>query len=99
MPATRGVPARSPDQLPEQALERVVQRAYLQQADAEIKASNAGITPPAAPAVEIKASKAAKSLAEAAGVDLAKVVGTGADGAITKPDVEAFIEAQKSAQE
>ncbi|MCW1937522.1 E3 binding domain-containing protein [Pseudomonas sp. MDMC_285] len=42
---------------------------------------------------EAKASKAARELAEAAGVDLEKVVGTGNDGAITKPDVEAFIAA------
>ncbi len=44
--------------------------------------------------VEIKASKAARDLAESAGVDLGKVIGTGNDGAITKPDVEAFIAAQ-----
>lgn len=55
---------------------------------------------PAKPeAEEIKSSKAARELAEAAGVDLGKVTGTGNDGAITKPDVEAFIEAQKSNQE
>ncbi|MCY1289458.1 e3 binding domain protein [compost metagenome] len=46
------------------------------------------------PPVEIKASKAAKALAESSGIDLSKVVGSGADGAITKPDVEAFIAAQ-----
>lgn len=44
--------------------------------------------------VEIKASKAAKALADSAGIDLSKVAGTGNDGAITKPDVEAFIAAQ-----
>lgn len=43
---------------------------------------------------EIKASKAARDLAESAGVDLGKVIGTGNDGAITKPDVEVFIAAQ-----
>ncbi|MNO31424.1 branched-chain alpha-keto acid dehydrogenase subunit E2 [compost metagenome] len=40
-----------------------------------------------------KASKAARALAESAGIDLSKVTGTGNDGAITKPDVEAFIAA------
>ncbi len=49
--------------------------------------------------VEIKASKAAKALAESAGIDLRKVTGTGTDGAITKPDVDAFIAAQKPPQE
>ncbi|MFG5862716.1 E3 binding domain-containing protein [Metapseudomonas sp. CR1201] len=49
--------------------------------------------------VEVKASKAAKALAESAGVDLSKVTGTGNDGAITKPDVEAFITAQKQPRE
>lgn len=49
--------------------------------------------------VEIKASKAAKALAESVGIDLSKVIGTGNDGAITKPDVEAFIAAQNQAQE
>lgn len=65
----------------------------LQQVDGEIKAANAGLLleTPAQP--EIKASKAAKALAEAAKVDLSQVRGTGNDGAITKPDVEAFIAA------
>ncbi|WP_028627666.1 E3 binding domain-containing protein [Metapseudomonas resinovorans] len=45
--------------------------------------------------VEVKVSKAAKALAESAGIDLNKVAGTGTDGAITKPDVEAFIVAQQ----
>ncbi|MNN83842.1 branched-chain alpha-keto acid dehydrogenase subunit E2 [compost metagenome] len=45
--------------------------------------------------VEVKVSKAARALAESAGIDLSKIGGTGNDGAITKPDVEAFIAAQK----
>ena len=49
--------------------------------------------------VDIKASKAAKALAESAGIDLSKVAGTGNDGAITKPDVEAFIAAQQQPRE
>lgn len=56
------------------------------------------IQPPAGGRIqpeEIKASKAAKALAESAGVDLSKVTGTGNDGAITKPDVEAFMAAKK----
>lgn len=53
----------------------------------------------AAQAPEIKISKAARDLAESEGVDLAMVSGSGTDGAITKPDVEAFIEAQAKAQE
>lgn len=43
--------------------------------------------------VEARASKAARELAEEAGIDLAKVTGTGNEGAITKPDVEVFIAA------
>ena len=57
----------------------------------------APIAPPAVnenPPAEIKASKAARALADSAGIDLSKVAGTGNDGAITKPDVEVFIAAQ-----
>lgn len=48
-----------------------------------------------APQQEAKASKAARELAAAHGVDLSKVVGTGEAGAITKPDVQAFIDAKE----
>lgn len=43
------------------------------------------------------ATDAARKLAEEAGIDLGAVKGSGKDGAITKPDVEAAIEAQKDA--
>lgn len=49
----------------------------------------------APPQQELKASKAARELAAAHGVDLAKVVGTGEAGAITKPDVQAFVDAKE----
>lgn len=39
-------------------------------------------------------SEAAKKLAEENGIDIAQVKGTGANGAIIKPDVEAAIEAK-----
>ena len=48
-----------------------------------------------APQQEPRASKAARELAAAHGVDLANVVGTGEAGAITKPDVQAFIDAKE----
>lgn len=41
---------------------------------------------------EIDATEAALELAEELGVDLSEVEGSGADGRITKPDVEAFLE-------
>ncbi|EXF45262.1 branched-chain alpha-keto acid dehydrogenase subunit E2 [Pseudomonas sp. BAY1663] len=47
------------------------------------------------PQQELRASKAARELAAAHGVDLAQVVGTGEAGAITKPDVQAFIDAKE----
>ena len=40
----------------------------------------------------IKASKAAADLAEEHGIDLLTVTGTGADGQITKPDVEKLVD-------
>lgn len=43
---------------------------------------------------DIKVSKAAKALAESSGIDILQVVGTGKDGAVTKPDVQAFIDAK-----
>lgn len=43
----------------------------------------------------VKASAAAKVLAEDAGIDLEDVVGTGRDGSITKTDVENHIAALK----
>ena len=43
---------------------------------------------------EVKASEAAKALAEEEGLDLASIDGTGADGQVTKPDVERAIEAR-----
>lgn len=58
-----------------------------------------GDSPQQAIATEVVISKAAKNLAQTAGVDLSKVVGSGKDGAITKPDVEAFIAALKETQE
>jgi pyruvate/2-oxoglutarate dehydrogenase complex dihydrolipoamide acyltransferase (E2) component len=45
--------------------------------------------------VEIAASDAARALADEYGVDLSLVTGTGADGNITKGDVQAFISAQE----
>lgn len=45
----------------------------------------------------LKASPLAKSIAKEAGVDLSKVEGSGEHGRIVKRDVEAAIEAQKSA--
>lgn len=61
----------------------------------------APVIPPSneTPPVEIRVSKAARELAASAGIDLSKVVGTGNDGAITKPDVEAYITALKLPQE
>jgi pyruvate/2-oxoglutarate dehydrogenase complex dihydrolipoamide acyltransferase (E2) component len=44
-------------------------------------------------APEINASTAARTLAEEAGIDLTTVTGTGADGNITKPDVQNAIDA------
>lgn len=44
-----------------------------------------------------EASAAAQKLAQENGIDLATVTGTGANGAITKPDVEAAVEAAKAA--
>ncbi len=41
---------------------------------------------------EIDATEAAVELAEELGVDLSEVEGSGAEGRITKPDVEAFLE-------
>ncbi|MDA8485155.1 E3 binding domain-containing protein [Pseudomonas resinovorans] len=55
--------------------------------------------PAAPPPTLIKVSKTAQALADSAKLDLSKVKGTGPDGAITKPDVQAAIAAQKSAQE
>lgn len=66
----------------------------IRQVDAEIKAANACVVNDSVPPAELKASKAAKALAESAGVDIAKVIGTGEAGAITKPDVQAFIASQ-----
>lgn len=55
--------------------------------------------PPPAPAAEedkrLKASPLARSLARDAGVDIAKVEGSGDAGRIVKRDVEAFLETQK----
>lgn len=55
-----------------------------------------GTTPPAG---GVNASKGALTAAEAAGLDLSaiSITGTGKDGQITKPDVDAFIAAQKAA--
>lgn len=44
-------------------------------------------------AKEIDATDGAVELAEAEGLDLSKVKGTGEDGRVTKSDVEAYIEA------
>ena len=41
---------------------------------------------------EVDATEAAIELAEELDVDLSKVEGTGTEGRVTKPDVEAFIE-------
>lgn len=86
---------------------QAVERAFLgppatssiQELDAEIKAANAVIQDEPVSPAELKSSKAARALAESAGVDISKVAGTGNDGAITKPDVEAFIAAQAKTQE
>lgn len=43
------------------------------------------------------ATDAAKELAKENGIDLATITGTGKDGVITKPDVEAAIEAKGKA--
>lgn len=51
--------------------------------------------PPADPPAGPDISEAARKLAEEKGIDLTKVTGTGANGAITKPDVEAAIAAAK----
>jgi len=52
-----------------------------------------GEAPPEPQDVEVDATDAAKQLAEDAGIDLASIaVGTGKDGRITKPDVEALME-------
>ena len=45
-----------------------------------------------------KASAAARALAEENGIDLSTITGSGDGGTITKPDVEAAIEAKKTAQ-
>ena len=62
--------------------------------DAEMKAANAALNPVVTQPPEIKVSKAAKALAESSGIDILKVIGTGQDGAVTKPDVQAFIDAK-----
>lgn len=66
----------------------------VEQVQAQIKADNAALLNQTPAADEIKASKAAKALAESAGVDIRNITGTGDGGAITKPDVQAFIDAQ-----
>lgn len=43
---------------------------------------------------EVKASEAARALAEEESIDLTEVEGTGADGQVTKPDVERAIQAR-----
>lgn len=45
------------------------------------------------------ATETAKSRAEELGVDLEAVEGTGQDGRVTAPDVEAFAKAQEEAQD
>lgn len=46
----------------------------------------------------VEASDAARKLAEAEGIDLEDVEGTGADGGVTKPDVEKAIAARAAAK-
>lgn len=71
----------------------------VEQVEAQIKADNAALLNPQANAGEVKASKAATALAESAGVDIRNITGTGDGGAITKPDVQAFIDAKAKATE
>ena len=60
----------------------------------------AHVVEPAKPSLDKpKASKAALALAESGAVDISAVTGSGESGAITKPDVQAFIEEQNKAQD
>lgn len=65
--------------------------------DKDAKRFGAKVAPAGATAVEVdeqvKASAAATKLAEENGIDLATITGTGKDGAISKPDVQAAIDA------
>jgi len=47
----------------------------------------------------VRANKSAATLAEENNIDLQLVVGTGKDGAITKPDVQKYIDARKAADD
>lgn len=49
--------------------------------------------PPPAPVVDVKITKDAEQLANDAGIDVSKIVGTGKDGKILVGDVEAAIDA------
>jgi pyruvate/2-oxoglutarate dehydrogenase complex dihydrolipoamide acyltransferase (E2) component len=52
--------------------------------------------PPANKQDDVDATDAAAQLAKEAGIDLSTVKGSGEGGRITKPDVEAAIDAQKA---
>lgn len=54
--------------------------------------------PGANPEAEVTATEAAIELATSKGVDLSLVQGTGADGRIRLPDVEAYLASQEEAE-
>nr|WP_298117417.1 E3 binding domain-containing protein [uncultured Pseudomonas sp.] len=99
-PAPQAPLTASADKLPsEPAFPGADDSRAASQVDTLFKAENAVLLNPSPTADEVKASKAAKALAESAGVDIRNVAGTGEAGSITKPDVQAFIDGQSQAKE
>ena len=62
--------------------------------EVQAKGTRRGSAPAPEPATTTDATDAAKALADEHGLDLATVTGTGADGRITKDDVQQAIDAQ-----
>lgn len=98
----RVICAKEGEELPVQALLCIVGSAdeKIDQPGAGAPAPENSAAPAAAPAVkkEVKASPAAKRLAEEKGIDIALVPGSGPDGRIVVSDVEKYLESAPAPQ-